>query len=44
MSIFCPSCAKCDGLLNIVLHDDLYLDFYCDKNENHKGEKIFSNF
>jgi len=41
MSIFCPSCVKCDGLLNIVLHEDLYLDFYCDKNENHKGEKIY---
>ena len=41
MSIVCPSCTKCDGLLNIVFNNNLYLDFYCDKNENHKGEKIF---
>ena len=41
MSIVCPSCTKCDGLLNIVFNSNFYLDFYCDKNENHKGKKIF---
>ena len=41
MSIVYPSCTKCGGLLNIVFNNNLYLDFYCDKNENHKGEKIF---
>ena len=41
MSIIYPSCTKCEGLLNIVFNNNLYLDFYCDKNENHKGEKIF---
>jgi len=41
MSIIYPSCAKCEGLLNIEFNNNLYLDFYCDKNENHKGEKIF---
>ena len=41
MSIFCPSCSKCEGLLNIIFNNNLYLDFYCDKNENHKGEKIY---
>jgi len=41
MSIVYPSCKKCDGLLNIEFNNNLYLDFYCDKNENHKGEKIF---
>ena len=41
MSIIYPSCAKCEGLLNLVFSNNLYLDFYCDKNENHKGEKIF---
>ena len=41
MSIIYPSCAKCKGLLNIKFNNNLYLDFYCDQNENHKGEKIF---
>jgi len=41
MSIIYPSCTKCEGLLNIIFNNNLYLDFYCDKNENHKGEKIF---
>ena len=41
MSIIYPSCAKCKGLLNIRFNNNLYLDFYCDQNENHKGEKIF---
>ena len=41
MSIIYPSCPKCEGLINIRFNNNLYLDFYCDKNENHKGEKIF---
>ena len=41
MSIVYPSCSKCKGLLNIRFNNNLYLDFYCDQNENHKGEKIF---
>jgi len=41
MSIIYPSCPKCEGLLNIKFNNNLYLDLYCDKNENHKGEKIF---
>ena len=41
MSIIYPSCTKCEGMLNIRFNNNLYIDFYCDKNENHKGEKIF---
>ena len=41
MSIIYPLCPKCEGLINIRFNNNLYLDFYCDKNENHKGEKIF---
>jgi len=41
MSIIYPSCTKCEGMLNIKFNNNLYLDFCCDKNENHKGEQIF---
>ena len=41
MSIIYPFCPKCEGLLNIEFNNSLYLDCYCDKCENHKGEKIF---
>ncbi len=41
MSIVYPFCTKCEGLLNIRFNDNFCLDFYCDKNENHKGEKLF---
>ena len=41
MSIIYPFCSKCEGLINIKFNDNLYLDFYCDKNKNHKGEKLY---
>jgi len=33
--------SKCEGLINIRFNSNFYIDCYCDKNENHKGEKIF---
>ena len=41
MSIIYPFCTKCEGLLIIKFNDNFTLDFYCDKNENHKGEKLY---
>ena len=42
-----PSCreASCNGVLKIKINDNFTLDYECDENINHKGNKIyFKNF
>ena len=41
MSIFYPYCRECHCLLNIKFNDSLNIDFECEKDENHKGKKIY---
>ena len=41
MSIYYPYCKDCNCLLNIKFNDNLNIDYECEKDEEHKGKKIY---
>ena len=43
LNYYYPYCKQicCDGVLQIKINDDFTVDYECDKNKNHKGERIF---